>query len=187
MGGDANKDKTLPLASHEYHQLCEMLIFYIELPARGMQSAQSKLQQMPLPAKIRSKFITRLQEIRNMVVADVQVSKGEPIVLNSNNGAIAKNDSNPAIASSEEEKTAAEPAEQQVNPFVEALIPMSVRNLLARVSGFKRRIRTVLVFFGLVIIILTLFKKGFITALMRTRVVKALARLLFNYEIGVRQ
>ena len=47
MGGNStvgSKDNdNLPLASSEYHQLCEMLIFYIELPSRGMQSAHKKL------------------------------------------------------------------------------------------------------------------------------------------------
>ena len=37
---------------------------------------------------------------------------------------------------------------------------------------------------ALIILLATLLKKGLITALARTRIVKALVRVLFNYDLG---
>jgi hypothetical protein len=36
-------ERYLPLASFEYFQLVELLVFQIELPNRGMKEAQAKL------------------------------------------------------------------------------------------------------------------------------------------------
>ena len=68
-----NNDNQLPLASYEYFQLVEILIFHIELPVNGLKSAFIKLKEMPLPSKISTDFTERLNELRNMVVADVQL------------------------------------------------------------------------------------------------------------------
>ena len=39
----------------------------------GLKSAFIKLKEMPLPSKISTDFTERLNELRNMVVADVQL------------------------------------------------------------------------------------------------------------------
>ena len=78
-------DQQLSLASYEYFQLVELLIFHIELPKKGLKDAFAKLQEMPLPSRIRTKFTDRLNELRNMVVADVQLQNKSNLSLKQDN------------------------------------------------------------------------------------------------------
>ena len=48
-------------------------MFHIELPTNGMKNALLKVQEMPLPTKIRDLYKERLGEVRNMIVTDVQL------------------------------------------------------------------------------------------------------------------
>jgi len=61
---------------------------------------------------------------------------------------------------------------------------MAVRNFIARASKFRKRVKTLLLASALIILVATLLKKGLIGALMKTRLVRALAKLLFNYDLG---
>lgn len=70
---------SLPLASHEYFALIELLIFHIALPQSGMRAAHAKLNSVPLPKKIRAKFVLRLNQLRTMVAADIHVTNSTDI------------------------------------------------------------------------------------------------------------
>ena len=71
----------MPLASHDYYTLVELIIFQIELPLYGMARAKATLQQMPLTNRVRDRFSERLTQIRNLVVADVQLTNGEDLSM----------------------------------------------------------------------------------------------------------
>jgi hypothetical protein len=70
----------LPLKNDQYYELLELLIFNIHLPNLGMSKTISILQdEIPMQKEIKDKFIERLVKIRNVVVADVQLTNGEEI------------------------------------------------------------------------------------------------------------
>ena len=69
-----NSGPSFPLASYEYFELVELLVFQISLPSKGLSIAHKVLQELPLHKKIRAKFENRLKDIRNMAVADVVLS-----------------------------------------------------------------------------------------------------------------
>ena len=50
----------LPLASYEYFQLVELLIFHVYLPHHGFSAALEHLKIIPLPKRIRVKFVERM-------------------------------------------------------------------------------------------------------------------------------
>lgn len=81
----AASESDLPLASFEYYQLVELLIFQIVLPRNGMKDASVKLEKLPMPARIRTEFEVRLSDLRNMVVADVKLTQGEDVTFFDNN------------------------------------------------------------------------------------------------------
>ena len=89
----------MPLASHEYYTLVELIIFQIELPLYGMARAKATLQQMPLTNRVRDKFSERLTQIRNLVVADVQLTNGEDLSMLT----VAKKDDDEESKGKEEE------------------------------------------------------------------------------------
>ena len=71
----------------------------------------------------------------------------------------------------------------QVNPFVEALVPTFVRKIVSRLAGFRKRVRTILIAAALICLVYTMYRKGILSALVKTRLVQAVVKLLFNYDI----
>ena len=64
------------MSRNEYLQLVELLIFYVDIPARGMYKTLQVLRSIPLTKPIRKQFESRLNELRNMAIADVQLQSG---------------------------------------------------------------------------------------------------------------
>ena len=75
-GAIGSNYNALPLASFEYFELIELLVFQIVLPSRGLSAAHRQLKEVPLPKRISVQFENRLVDIRNVTVADVALSKG---------------------------------------------------------------------------------------------------------------
>jgi len=80
---DRNSDDTLPLTNKEYYELIELLTFHIHLPLYGMSKAYHLLKEIPMNTKVKSLFVDRLKQIRNFVVADVQLTNGKELIFKS--------------------------------------------------------------------------------------------------------
>jgi len=79
LQGDPSKNLNdqLPLTNKQYYELMELLIFHIHLPDVGMSRTLRILKdELPMHSKIKEQFISRLGQIRNLVVADVQLTNG---------------------------------------------------------------------------------------------------------------
>lgn len=82
LHGDSVKTTSddLPLSNCQYYELMELLIFHIHLPHLGMaQTLHILKNELPMHGKIKQQFIDRLGQIRNQVVADVQLTNGQEI------------------------------------------------------------------------------------------------------------
>lgn len=52
---------------------------HINLPRDGLKKAYLRLYEVPLPERIRVQFSQRLNQIRTMIVADVQIENNKEI------------------------------------------------------------------------------------------------------------
>ena len=72
--------------------------------------------------------------------------------------------------------------EKAGNLIVEALVPKRLRAIFASLKRFKKRIREVLVGVALICLVYSLYSKGIFSALIKTRLVRLVLKLLFNYQ-----
>lgn len=69
------------------------------------------------------------------------------------------------------------------NALVEALVPKTVRTMINRLAKLKKRLGSVLLCLALLTLLYTMYRKGLITALAKTKLARAIIKLLFNYDM----
>lgn len=124
-----------------------------------------------------------------MVVADVKLSNGEDVTMlqqpeeTKESKPKAKQTSKTDLEDSQPNQGQSHAPAPPANPFLEALVPKRLRDLIKKIGSFKKRVRTVLMAAAIAIFCFTLYKKGVLSALVKTNLFRGLMKLLFNYDM----
>jgi hypothetical protein len=70
----------------------ELLVFYVYLPDKGMRLTKKMLNEIPITKEMRIDFFNRLKEIRNVVVAEIKLTRQEEILVKSKKDSVEVNE-----------------------------------------------------------------------------------------------
>ena len=121
-------------------------------------------------------------------MADVKLTKGEEVThldQGAENEKVAAEESKRDLENGSDPSEAVHPEEEESkNAFVEALVPKFVQRFIHRLVKLKKRVGPVLLCLGLIALLYSMYKKGFITELAKTSLVRTVVKLLFNYDLA---
>lgn len=167
--------KDLPLGKDEYYELMELLVFYVMLPNRGFEGTMSSMKELPMPKDLRKTFEVRLVDLRNTAVADLKITNAERII-----SLITPSTTN-SIDETNTEDMSLKDTQLSASGGV-----VSSKSILTR-----KRIKIVIAIFACLAIIISLMKSGLLRKvlvdyLLKSRIMRSLLLLLFNYRIAVK-
>lgn len=164
--------KDLPLSKDEYYELMELLVFYVMLPNRGFEGTMSSMKELPMPKDLRKTFEVRLVDLRNTAVADLKITNAERIIS--------------LIAPSTTHDDTNKEDINHTQPLARGVVVSSSKSILTR-----KRIKIVIAIFACLAIMISLIKSGLlkkvlVDLILKSRIMRSLLLLLFNYRINVK-